>query len=207
MQCRPPCGEQLVAVAKTVKLKKYLQNCSSVFVLLQYLQCIATQQPRGSAWNPEQTPLTQQVGQLVTIQSEKETQDLCAQTLLLTGARAVQQRCHWIAVTPLHATMCVARYNQIPGGRDQQKTNLTRKPQGTTQDEGGTLPEGNEPKQQTTQKKTHRTTQTTPSKAKTHTQHHRTNGKRPKPNHNRRTRHWQSKPINRAGRLTKGGVK
>ena len=37
-------------------------------------------------WNPEQTPLTHRVGQLDTIDSEKETHDPCAQALLLTGA-------------------------------------------------------------------------------------------------------------------------
>ena len=59
----------------------------------QYNTCSALQRSNkgGQPWNPVQTPLTQRVGQLVTIQSEKETHDPCAQTLLLTGARAVQQ--------------------------------------------------------------------------------------------------------------------
>ena len=54
----------------------------------QYNTCSALQRSNkgGQPWNPEQTPLTQRVGQLVTIQSEKETHDPCAQTLLLTGA-------------------------------------------------------------------------------------------------------------------------
>ena len=54
----------------------------------QYNTCSALQRSNkgGQPWNPVQTPLTQRVGQLVTIQSEKETHDPCAQTLLLTGA-------------------------------------------------------------------------------------------------------------------------
>ena len=54
----------------------------------QYNTCSALQRSSQGVqpWNPEQTPLTQRVGQLVTIQSEKETHDPCAQTLLLTGA-------------------------------------------------------------------------------------------------------------------------
>ena len=54
----------------------------------QYNTCSALQRSSQGVQpsNPEQTPLTQRVGQLVTIQSEKETHDPCAQTLLLTGA-------------------------------------------------------------------------------------------------------------------------
>ena len=54
----------------------------------QYNTCSALQRSSqgGQPWNPEQTPLTHRVGQLDTIQSEKETHDPCAQTLLLTGA-------------------------------------------------------------------------------------------------------------------------
>ena len=54
----------------------------------QYNTCSALQRSSQGVqpWNPEQTPLTHRVGQLDTIQSEKETHDPCAQTLLLTGA-------------------------------------------------------------------------------------------------------------------------
>ena len=54
----------------------------------QYNTCSALQRSsqRVQTWNPEQTPLTHRVAQLDTIQSEKETHNPCAQTLLLTGA-------------------------------------------------------------------------------------------------------------------------
>ena len=111
-----------------------------------------------------------------------------------------------LAVTTLHTTRhdnrAVARYNQIPGGRDQQKTDWTRKPQGTNrgggQDEGGDAARRKRanPKQpQTTQEKRteqQRETQPTPSKGQdTHATPQDNHGKTPKPNHNRRTRHRQ----------------
>ena len=54
----------------------------------QYNTCSALHRSSQGVqlWNPEQTPLTHRVGQLDTIDSEKETHDPCAQTLLLTGA-------------------------------------------------------------------------------------------------------------------------
>ena len=123
-----------------------------------------------------------------------------------------------LAVTTLHTTRhgnrAVARYNQIPGRRDQQKTDWTRKPQGTNRGagrtRGGTVAGGNEPirsnPKQHKKKRTEqqRETQTTPSKGQdTHATPQDNHGKTPKPNHNRRTRHRQSRPINRAGRLTR----
>ena len=72
--------------------------------------------------------------------------------------------CHY---TPYHRhdNRAVARYNQIPGGRDQ-KTDWTRRPQGTNrgggQDKGGTLPGGNEPIRSNPKQhkqKTHKTTE------------------------------------------------
>ena len=46
----------------------------------QYNTCSALQRSSQGVqpWNPEQTPLTHRVGQLDTIQSEKETHDPCA---------------------------------------------------------------------------------------------------------------------------------
>ena len=121
-------------------------------------------------------------------------------------------------VTTLHTTRhdnrAVARYNQIPGGRNQQKTDWTRKPQGTNrgggQEGGGTLPGGNKPIRSNT-KTNKKNAQNNrgrheqhPPKAKSHTQHPQDkHGKTPKPNHNQRARHRQSRPINRAGRLTR----
>ena len=75
-----------------------------------------------------------------------------------------------LAVTTLHTTRhgnrAVARYNQIPGRRDQQKTDWTRKPQGTNRGagrtrggDGGWRKRANPKQSQTTQEKTHRTTE------------------------------------------------
>ena len=116
-----------------------------------------------------------------------------------------------LAVTTLHTTRhnnrAVARYNQIPGGRDQQKTDWTRKPQGTNrgggQDKGGTLQGGTEPIR-SNPKQNKKNTQNNrgkhkqhPPKAKSHTQHHRTiTGKRP----NQTTTDVPG--TGRAGRLT-----
>ena len=117
-----------------------------------------------------------------------------------------------LAVTTLHTTRhgnrAVARYNQIPGERDQQKTDWTRKPQGTNREagrtRGGTLPGGNEPirsnpklhkKHAQNNRGRHKQH---PPKAKTHTQHHRTTtGKRP----NQIT--TDAPGTGRAGRLTR----
>ena len=52
----------------------------------QYSSALPRSSQGVQLWNPEQTSLTHRVGQLDTIDSEKETHDPCAQTLLLTGA-------------------------------------------------------------------------------------------------------------------------
>ena len=118
-------------------------------------------------------------------------------------------------VTTLHTTRhgnrAVTRYNQIPGGRDQQKTDWTRRPQGTNrgggQDEWGTLPGGNKPIRSNpkTNKKNAQNNRGRhkqhPPKAKSHTQHPRTNtGKRPnqpQPTHQGQAAQadYQSRPI------------
>ena len=71
-------------------MEKNLQNCSGASRVSssQYNTCSALHRRSQGVqlWNPEQTPLTHRVGQLDTIDSEKETPDPCAQALLLTGA-------------------------------------------------------------------------------------------------------------------------
>ena len=75
---------------------------------------------------------------------------------------------------------------------------------------GGALPGGNKPIRSNT-KTNKKNAQNNrgrhkqhPPKAKSHTQHPQDkHGKTPKPNHNQRTRHRQSRPINRADRLTR----
>ena len=52
----------------------------------QYSSALHRSSQGVQLWNPEQTSLTHRVGQLDTIDSEKETHDPCAQALLLTGA-------------------------------------------------------------------------------------------------------------------------
>ena len=72
------------------KLENNLQNCSGASRVSssQYNTCSALHRRSQGVQlkNPEQTPLTHRVGQLDTIDSEKETPDPCAQALLLTGA-------------------------------------------------------------------------------------------------------------------------
>ena len=102
-----------------------------------------------------------------------------------------------LAVTTLHTTRhnnrAVARYNQIPGGRDQQKTDWTRKPQGTNrgggQDKGGgdaARRNRANPKQPQTKQEKHteqqRERQTTPTKGQvTHATPQDNHGKTTKP--------------------------
>ena len=114
-------------------------------------------------------------------------------------------------VTTLHTTRhdnrAVARYNQIPGGRNQQKTDWTRKPQGTNR--GGGQEEGGRCQEETSQfeatpkqtRKTHRTTEGDTNNTHQRPSHTRnipkTNtGKRPNPTTT------NAPGTGRAGRLT-----
>ena len=113
-----------------------------------------------------------------------------------------------------HDNRAVARYNQIPGGRDQQKTDWTRRPQGTNQgggqDEGGDAARKKTSQSEATPnntRKTHRTTEGDTNNTPQRPRHSRnTTGQqrenaqtKPQPTHQDR----QSRPINRAGRLTR----
>ena len=71
----------------------------------QHNTCSALQRSSQGVqpWNPEQTPLTQRVGQLVTIQSEKETHDPCADFAAHGRPGLSNRECHWIAPVLLAA--------------------------------------------------------------------------------------------------------
>ena len=117
----------------------------------QYNTCSALHRSSQGVqlWNPEQTPLTHRVGQLDTIDSEKETHDPCAQTLLLTGAPGCptesatgSRQCNSLQCSLVHGsgrlfpTPLTEQDQTTRRDKDQQNTDWTRRRQRTNRGGG-----------------------------------------------------------------------